>query len=218
MDTTEIRILIADDHPVFRAGLKQLIERAPHLHVVAEAEDGEAALRHIRELSPQVALLDLDMPLLNGFGVARRVQKENQAVALVFLTMHREQLYFDEAFDLGARGYLLKDGAPADIVTCLETVAAGKTYISPALTAFLEDRRARQVSPLPASGLQELTAAERRILRMMADCKTSRQIADDLGVSVRTVENTRARICQKLDLRGSHALVKFALQHKAGLD
>lgn len=216
--TTELRILIADDHPIFRAGLRQVIERTPHLRVIAEAEDGEAALRQIKELKPQVALLDLDMPVLNGFGVARRLQKENSTIPLVFLTMHREELYFNEALDLGASGYLIKDSAPTEIAACLEAVAAGKTYFSTSLKTYLDHRRERSVSPLPASGLQELTAAERRILRMLADCKTSRQIADDLGVSIRTVENTRAHICQKLDLHGSHALVKFALQHKAGLD
>ncbi|HEX9002937.1 MAG TPA: response regulator transcription factor [Blastocatellia bacterium] len=213
----DIKILIADDHPIFRHGLRQIIERDPRLRVIAEADDGEAALRLIESMQPQVALLDLDMPGLDGFGVARQVREAGLAVTLVFLTMHNDEMHFNEALDLGAKGYVLKDSAAADVVNCLKTVVTGQHYISPALSTYLLNRHQRASTLLRQPGLQDLTDTERRVLALLAEYKTSKQIADELGVSVRTIENHRARICQKLDLHGSHALVKFAIRHKSEL-
>lgn len=214
----EIRLLVADDHPIFRQGLKQVIERDSQLKVVAEAEDGEAALAMLRDCQPEIVLLDLDMPRLDGFAVARELRKEQAAVKVIFLTMHKDALHFNEAMDVGALGYLIKDSAAADVVNCIRTVADGQAYISPALSGLLLERSRRAATfTQEQPGLQSLTATERRVLALLAEYKTSKEIAHELGVSPRTIENHRANICLKLDLKGTHALVKFAIQHKAEL-
>ncbi len=213
----ELRILIADDHPIFRQGLRQLIEHDPQIRVVAEASDGEEALQRIGEFQPDIALLDLDMPHLDGFALARRVQEEGWPVRIVFLTMHKDKLHFNKALDLGVQGYVVKDGAAAEVLSCLKTVAAGDSYISPAVSSLLLVRRQRAASLNRQPGVEELNDTERRILVRLADYKTNKQIADELNLSIRTVENNRARICQKLDLHGSHALIKFATEHKSEL-
>ncbi len=130
---TEIRILIADDHPIFRQGLRQVIERDARLKVVAEADDGEAALELIKSCQPEIAILDLDMPVKDGFTVARLLREQRLAVAVIFLTMHKDEMHFNEALNLGVRGYIIKDSAAADVVNCIKAVSAGQDYISPAL-------------------------------------------------------------------------------------
>ena len=213
---TEIHIVIADDHPIFRQGLRQVIEKDRQLKVLAEAEDGEAALELIRQHQPQVAVLDLDMPRLDGFAVARRMRDERLPAAIIFLTMYQDEMHFNEALNLGAKGYLIKDSAAADVVNCIKAVAAGQNYISPALSTLLLNRGRRAASlPQQQTGFDSLTPTERRVLRLLAEYKTSKEIAADLGVSARTIENHRANICVKLDLHGSHALVKFAIEHKS---
>jgi len=214
----EIRILIADDHPIFRQGLRQVIEKAPGLQVVAEADDGGAALDLIKEHRPDIALLDLDMPVRDGFAVLRAVREERLPVEVVFLTMHKDEMHFHEALNLGAKGYVLKDSAAADVVNCLKAVAAGENFISPSLSTHLLNR-SRRVTALNEGqrGLSELTPTERRVLGLLAELKTSKEIANELRVSARTIDNHRANICAKLDLRGSHALVKFALEHRSEL-
>ncbi|MGH9943137.1 MAG: response regulator, partial [Pyrinomonadaceae bacterium] len=134
---TEITILIADDHPIFRQGLRQVIEREPSIRVVAEAEDGEAVLASLRELRPDVTLLDIDMPKLDGFGVARAARREELTAGLVFLTMHKDEDMVHEALDLGVRGYVVKDSAVTEIVVAVRAVAAGQRYFSPAVATHL---------------------------------------------------------------------------------
>lgn len=216
--SNEISILIADDHPIFRAGLRQVIEKDSRLKVIAEADDGDVALEQCRQHKPQIALLDLDMPGQDGFAVAAAIRAEQLPVAVVFLTMHKDEMHFNEAMNLGAQGYVIKDSAAADVVNCLKTVAAGQHYISPTLSTYLLHRNRRAVTlDEQQKGVRDLTPTERRILALLAELKTSKEIANELGVSARTIENHRAHICQKLDLHGSHALVKFATQHKSEL-
>ena len=214
----DIRILIADDHPIFRQGLRQVIEQAPHLKVVAEAQDGITAFERIQETRPDVAVLDIDMPNDDGFAVVRRVRDHRLQVAVILLTMHNDELHFNEALDLGVKGYLIKDHAAADVIACIHAIAGGQDYISPALSTYLLNRagRARALAR-QAPALAHLTAAERRVLAFLAEYKTSKEIADILCVSVRTIENHRASMCAKLDLHGAHALVRFATQHKSDL-
>jgi DNA-binding NarL/FixJ family response regulator len=213
-----IRILIADDHPVFRQGLRQIIETDPQLKVSAEAADGEQALARLQDTPVDVAMLDLTMPLKDGFAVARAARELRLAVPLVFLTMHKDEHYLHAALDLGVRGYVLKDSAITEIVSCLKAVVAGQDYISPALSSYLIRRSNRAASLAAAKpALEQLTPAERRVLKLIAEGQTSRTIAAELGIGIRTVEHHRNNITTKLELHGSHALIKFALQHQAEL-
>ena len=213
-----IRILIADDHPVFRQGLRQIIETDAQLKVIAEAGDGEQALVRLQDTALDVAMLDLTMPLKDGFAVARAARELRLAVPLVFLTMHKHEHYLYAALDLGVKGYVLKDGAITEIISCLKAVVAGQDYISPALSSYLI-RRSNRAATLAAAkpALEQLTPAERRVLKMIAEGQTSREIAAELGIGIRTIEHHRNNIATKLELHGSHALVKFAIQHRAEL-
>ena len=201
----DIKILIADDHPIVRQGLRTIIESAPDLTVIAEAGDGKEALQMLLQLKPQVAVLDIDMPLMDGFSVARVLREKEPGIEIIFLTVHREGSFLDKARKVGAKGYVLKDSALADIVTGVRAVTSGHSYVSPAMTSYLLNRRG---SAKQAGELTDLTPAELTVLQMIAEYKTTKDIASALFVSPRTVETHRANICQKLNLRGSHALMK----------
>jgi DNA-binding NarL/FixJ family response regulator len=215
--TQETTVIVADDHPIFRRGLRQLIDGEFGLTVVAEAEDGSAALRLIEEHVPAVAILDLDMPEMDGFAVAEEIRKRKLQTKAVILSMHKDELHINRAIDLGISGYVIKDGAAHEIVNCIKTVVAGSEYFSPSLSSFLLSRSRRSANGREQFGLADLTPTERRILYLLSELKTSKDIADELCISPRTVDNHRAHICSKLDLQGTHALVKFALQHKGEL-
>jgi DNA-binding NarL/FixJ family response regulator len=212
----EIKIIIADDHQLVRRGLRQTIEAEANFTVIAEASDGQAALRLITELLPDVAVLDVDMPKMDGLEVARSVAAKNLPVEIIFLTIHSEEVLFHHALDLGARGYVLKDSAADDIVTAVKTVVAGRYFTSLSMTSYLLAREAtgNSLEKPPRNFVDKLTPTELRVLKMLADYQTSKEIAQALGVSPRTVEAHRANMCQKLDLQGSHALAKFAVRHR----
>lgn len=214
----EIRVLIADDHPIVRQGLRQTIETDARLKIVGEAGDGSVALEQIKALLPEVAVLDIDMPVMDGFAVAIAIQEQKLPVAVIFLTIHREEELFQAAIDMGVKGYVLKDSATTDIIAGIKAVAGGQPYISPSLSAYLINRRGRAdalVKEKPA--LDDLTPMERRILKLIAVDKTSKEIAEELFISHRTVETHRTNISRKLDLHGSLALIKFAVTHKSQL-
>lgn len=214
----EVRIVIADDHAIFRHGLRQVLEKQASLKVVAEAGDGETALQRIQEIRPEVALLDIDMPVRDGFSIARDLRDARLPVEVIFLTMHRDELHLNEALSLGIRGYVVKDGAAVEVVNCIQAVLVGETYISPALSTHLLNRARRAVMlARERPPLALLSPTERRVLALLAECQTSKEIASHLGVSVRTIENHRANISKKLEMHGTHALVKFAMQHKSEL-
>lgn len=215
---TDIRVMIADDHPVYRRGLSMVIAADPALQVVAEAEDGAAALERIRETEPDVAVLDVDMPHKDGFEVVREMQRLNLHTEVIFLTMYKDEGLFNTAVDLGVKGYVLKDSAITDIVSGIKAVAAGQNYISAPLATYLVKRSQRRVAfAQQKPSINNLTSTERRILKLIAGHKTSRDIAVELFISVRTVERHRLNICAKLDLHGSNALIKFALENKQQL-
>ena len=212
----EIRILIVDDHPIVRQGLRQAIEADPGLKIVGEAGNGRSALDQIQALAPQIVVLDIAMPDFDGFDVAREIRDRRLAVEIIFLTVYREEHFFNEALSFDAKGYVLKDSAITDIVSGIRAVAAGEHYTSPALTSYLVKRRKTSSADRP--GLHDLTPTERRVLALIADYKTSREIGEALHISHRTVQAHRTNICTKLELHGSHALMKFALDHKAELN
>jgi len=210
---TEIKLIIADDHPIFRSGLKQIIDGDRKFDVVAEASDGESALNLIQQQTPKIVILDVNMPKMTGFEVAKELRRREIDCEIVFLTMHSEEAMFNKAMDLGAKGYILKDSAAVDIINCLQAVANGQNYTSPAITTYLFKRATR--SAKQTNSIEDLTPTERMILRLIAEYKTSKEIADELSISHRTVENHRYNICQKLSVSGSNALVKFALKHQS---
>jgi DNA-binding NarL/FixJ family response regulator len=215
---TKITIVLADDHPIFRKGLRQIIESDNTLKILAEAEDGESALQKIIDLLPDIAILDLDMPVKNGFDVAKSIREQSLSTEIIFLTMYKEEDMFNEAMDLGVMGYVLKENATGDILQSIKTVHSGKHYISPNISEYLISRSERtrtftKRTPL----LEQLTPSERRVLKLISENKTSAEIALVLHISQKTVENHRLNITSKLHLQGSHSLLKFALENKSFL-
>lgn len=216
--TNELKILIADDHPIFRSGLAQLLKTTPNLIVEAEVGDGAAALARLRQSDIDVAILDMDMPEKDGLAVARAIADENLPARVVFLTMHKNEALFRAALDAGVAGYVLKDSALADVVNAVKTVARGDEFISPELSKFLLNRSRRAANSARQSpAVDDLTESECRVLKLIGRYKTSAEIADELYISKRTVDRHRANIAEKLDLKGSHAVLKFALDHKDDL-
>ncbi len=210
----EIRILIADDHPIVRKGLRLSVEEDAGLKVVAEASDGEMALALIKKLRPQIAVLDIDMPKLDGLGVAREIARQKLDAKIIFLTFHADEDLFRSAMSLGSKGYILKDSASQEIVAGVRAVASGRPYISSAITEkLLHPPEAAPKDTLTA----HLTPTERRIMRLIADGKSSKEIGAELSIHYRTVENHRTNMCRKLNLEGegANALLRFALQNKS---
>jgi DNA-binding NarL/FixJ family response regulator len=214
----EPKILIADDHPIFRHGLREIIEQSSKFKIIAEAADGEAALRLVAELKPDIAIVDMDMPRFDGLKMMREINKAGLTVAVIFLTMHKEEDLYNVAMDLGVKAYVLKENAATDIVIALKAVAEGETYVSPWMSD-INQRRQNRVQELLSSRpqIETLSPAERRILKLIAEDHTSKEIASLLSISFKTVENHRLNICNKLNLHGSHSLLKFAFDHKSSL-
>jgi DNA-binding NarL/FixJ family response regulator len=186
--------------------------------VIAEASDGEIVLQYIQALLPDVAVLDVDMPKNDGFEVVRAMQQKKLPVATIFLTLHKNQTIFNAALDLGVQGYVLKDAALTEVVDAVKAVSSGENFVSPALSTFMLGRYRRVKAFLAHQpNLAELSRAERCILQLIAEAKTSPEIASELHVSVRTVEHHRANICTKLDIHGSNALLRFAVEHRSEL-
>lgn len=214
----QINVLISDDHPIFRSGLRLIIEADARLKVVGEAEDGESALACIRELQPDVAVLDIDMPPPDGLAVARQVRKEGLPVETIFLTMHNEEELLNAALDAGVKGFIVKDGAANELNACIKAVAAGKNFVSPTLTGHLLKRRDKPDRPAAqSSATNDLTTAERHVLLLISESMSNKEIAEKMFISVRTVEHHRSNICAKLNLTGKNALLSFALTHKSEL-
>ncbi len=214
MTIRPVRILLADDHPIFRKGLRQILDLEKDFQVVAECEDGDAAIAAIDRERPDVAVLDIDMPGTNGFAVARALRERGLDTGVVMLTMHGREDLLREAFALGVHAYVVKEGAALDVVHAIRAVLSGQPFISSRLSAsLLTQPQASQESAAPPD-LHKLTATERRVLRLIADFKSSKEIADELGIHHRTVDNHRTNIARKLDLVGTHALSRFAALHR----
>jgi DNA-binding NarL/FixJ family response regulator len=212
----QIQVLIADDHPIVRKGLRTSVEEDAGIKVVGEASDGEMALAMIKKLRPQIAVLDIDMPKLDGLGVAREIVRQKLHTEIIFLTFHSDEELFRTAMDLGSKGYILKDSASQEIVAGVRAVAAGRHYLSSAITANLLQKRDKPEGKKKNALAELLTPTEYRIMQLIANGKSSKEIGAELSTHYRTVENHRTNICRKLSLEGegANALLRYALQNK----
>ncbi len=209
--SNEIRILIADDHPLLRKALRDALAEDTALRIVAEADNGAAALDMIQQTNPDIAILDIHMPKLNGIELARTIQSERFPTAVIILTGDEEPELLQTALKAGVKGYLRKDSAIVEIIASVRAVSAGKLFISAGFSGELPDPR----TPENASpALKDLTPAERRILKLIAEGRSSKDIAETMRIHYRTVDNHRTHISRKLNLHGSHALLRFAIEHK----
>ena len=208
-----IRILIADDHPIFRKGLADLIEATPGMEVLAEAENGHELLQVMNSYQPHVVVLDVNMPKIDGLTAATKIRFSYPDVKLIMLTMRNEADIFNEAMDIGVNGYVLKENAIDDVINSIEAVAAGQTYLSPGISGHLL-QRAQQPPKRQPEFVTLLTDTELRIFKLVGQSNTSKEISEKLFISIKTVENHRTNICKKLQLKGKNSLLKFALEHK----
>ncbi len=214
----KINILIADDHPLMRKGIRAALDDEPGIARIIEADNGETAYEQLKKEPADIALIDIEMPKLGGIGLAQRIIADKMKTKIIFLTMHKDEDIFEQAMNAGANGFLLKENAADDIVKCIRAVQKGEYFISPAISGFLVKRSQKTKRPFTAIPfVDELTASERTILALIAEEKTSQQIADTLFISPKTVENHRNNISKKLRLKGTHSLLKFALANKERL-
>ncbi|MCK9409545.1 MAG: response regulator transcription factor [Bacteroidetes bacterium] len=206
-------IFVADDHPAFSEGLSAIIKSDSRWKICGAASNGEDALTQIRALKPMIAVLDVSMPKVSGLEIARTVKHEKLRTKIIILTMFDDGAYLHEALDAGVLGYLLKDSIATEILKCIEHVSKGKKFISPSLTDLLLQTTSEPESPMDL--FKELTPTEKKILLLLAQNKTSAQIAKALFISTRTVQNHRVNIAAKLNLSGYNKLLEFALQNKS---
>lgn len=209
------KVLLADDHAVVRKGLRFVLGREPAIEVVGEAGDGDEAVKLAAQLKPDIAILDIAMPHLNGIEATERIVKENPRTAVVILSVHADESYVLRTLTAGAKGYLLKESAEDDILQAVRAVAEGRPFFSPTIAATLLEDYVRQ---LKQRGLQDsyelLTTREREILQLLAEGKTNKDIANLLNLSTYTVETHRANLMQKLDLHNTAELVLYAVRKR----
>jgi two-component system, NarL family, response regulator NreC len=209
----DMRILIGDDHTLVRQGLRKILEEQPDWEVVAQASDGREAVRLALAVQPDVAILDIGMPLLNGIDATRQIVRRLPAIAVLILSMHSEEAYITQALKAGARGYLLKDSADTELIRGVKAVAAGKSFFSPAVAKVMLDD---YVTHLASKGIVDrfdsLSEREREIFQLIAEAHSNKEIADLLSVSPATVETHRAHILQKLDVHNTAELVLYAVR------
>lgn len=207
-----IRILIADDHALIREGIKKVLE-ANTAYLVDEAKDGEEALALYEQNNYGVIILDFEMPKLNGFDVSKKLLGDNQELNIVILTMFKHESLFNKAIDLGVKGYLTKENTVTEIVACVEKVLDGGHYISPSISELIIQRNRKKKLAGHLNLDSSLTNTESTVMNLLAEMKTNQEIADELGVSIKTIQNHRNNVCKKLGLNGTHALLKYAVQN-----
>ncbi|MHC4460284.1 MAG: response regulator [Planctomycetota bacterium] len=207
-----IKILLAENHKIVREGLRLLIEKQSDMEVVAEAEEGRTAVRLVRKLLPDVVVMDVSMPDLNGMEATRQITREFGDIKVVALSMHDDALFVTEMLKSGALGYLLKDGAFAELALAIRTVVAGKTYLSPSISSVVVDDYLHRLSKADFSVSEVLTSREREVLQLLSEGKSTKQIALKLHISVKTVETHRRQIMNKLDIHNVAELTKYAIR------
>lgn len=212
--TQKIRILVADDHTLLRNGIRALLEDQPDFKIVGEAEDGREAVRMVDQLRPHVVLMDISMPLLNGLEATRQIKREHPEVNVLILTMYEHEEYFREVLDAGASGYIIKRAAASELVAAIRAVFKGEAVLSPSITRLLLEDYLRREINRSVTETDTLTPREREVLQLIAEGKTSREIAEILSLSIKTVQSHRASLMQKLDLHDRGDLIKYAIQKK----
>jgi DNA-binding NarL/FixJ family response regulator len=209
----KIRVLLADDHQLMRSGIRLMLEREVDLVVVGEANDGREAVALAKSLRPDVAVMDIGMPNLNGIEAAQQMTGDNPGIVVVMLSMHSDEGYVLRALKAGARGYLLKDSAEADLIKAVHAVAGGKSFFSPVVSKVLLDD---YVQKLRRSGTEDaydlLTTREREVLQLIVEGKSNKDIANLLNLSVYTVESHRSNLMEKLNVRGLPELILYAVR------
>ncbi len=209
----QYRIVIAEDHTILREGLRSLLCSDPEFDVVGEAEDGRDAIRCVEALSPDLVLMDLSMPRMNGLDAIKEIKKQNPEIKIIVLTVHKTEEYILATLQAGADGYLLKDATHSELVMAIKNVIAGKRYLSPGISekvieGYLEGRRTLK----PKSSWDTLTQREREILKLIAEGYKNKEVADYLYISLKTVEKHRSNLMRKLDLHNVAALTAFAAE------
>jgi two-component system, NarL family, response regulator NreC len=209
----KVRIILADDHTVMRAGLRALLERQPNLEVVGEAEDGRQTVELASSHVPDVVVMDIAMPILNGVEATRRLIRQQPTISVVILSMYSDESYVMRALEAGARAYLLKDSAVTDLIRAIEAVSQGKSFFSPKISRILAEEYVRALRQKGVADSYELlTPREREILQLLAEGKTNKEVATSLNISVYTAETHRGNILQKLNLHSSAELVLYAVR------
>jgi DNA-binding NarL/FixJ family response regulator len=208
-----ITVFLADDHAVVRDGLRVLLEAQPDIRVVGDAANGRETVRRVVQLRPDVAVIDIAMPELNGVEAAREICEICPSTQIVVLSMHSTTEHIFHALQAGARGYLLKESAGIEVVNAVRAVHVGHRYLSQKISDRLVDDYVRQRQAAAKSPLARLSPREREVLQLVVEGKSSAEIADDLSLSVKTVETYRVRLMNKLDIGDLPGLVKFAIQH-----
>ena len=208
----KIRLLLVDDHQVVRAGLRMLFQAEKDMEIVGEVDSGEEALKAVRDLQPDVVLMDVVMSGMSGIEATRRIKEANPQTAVLALTMHEDEQYFFEMLQAGAAGYVPKRAAPDDLVSAIRVVSRGNIFLYPTLAELLVKDYLQRVEANPASASKELTPREREVLTYIAEGHTNREIAESLVISVKTVDRHRENIMRKLNLHNRVELVKYAIE------
>jgi len=210
---TSLRILLADDHTIVRHGLRKILQEQPDWTVVAEAADGREAVRQVLETRPEVAVLDIGMPQLNGIEATRQIARRAPEVKVLILSMHADEAYVIQALQAGAKGYLLKDSADKDVVRAIAAVAQGKSFFSPTVAKVMLDDYVRRLAEKGVTDrYATLSEREREVFQLIAEGRTNKDIADLLCISASTVETHRARVMEKLGLHSAAELVLYAVR------
>lgn len=207
-----IRVFLVDDHKIFRQGMRGLIAEEQDMTIVGEAEDGRDAVIQIVKLKPDIAIMDIGMPTLNGIEATRQLKKDLPKARVIALSMHMDEKYVAEMLRAGAAGYLCKRCEADELLQAIRTVAAGQTYLSPAISGALVESYVRNATATPGSAFSQLTDRERQILQLLAEEKSIKEIAFELQLSIKTVHAHREHLMQKLNVQTAAGLTKYALR------